>query len=164
MIFWKLISFFGSLNFWIVLTISTIIIFLISSKKIKKRMRWFILTVLSSAFLSWLLTEILKRIFKVARPCLGLPFCPTTYSFPSGHATVIFAAVTTLSFHYKDKHLRIFLLASGILVALSRLMLGVHRLEDIIAGSIIGILTGFLVQKVYKTYHKEIGDIVKKIE
>jgi len=82
----------------------------------------------------------------MSRPCIG-PECPVTYSFPSGHATVIFAAVTAISLHYKNWRVTIPMVIFAILVALSRLMLGLHRLEDVIVGSVVGLLTGILISR-----------------
>ena len=157
--FWRIMTIFGSLEVWIGITVVSFIIFLIT-KKWRKKFAWFVLTVLPSVFLSRFITEIFKNYFKITRPCSTFPFCPSTYSFPSGHATVIFAAVTSLSLHYKDKRLGFLLYIFSGLVALSRLMLGVHRIEDVVIGSIIGIITGFLVQKVYYNYKKELLEIV----
>jgi undecaprenyl-diphosphatase len=151
--FWEFISFFGDIVFWLLLTILFPIIFYLDTKKVKKKISWFISTVLPSVIISRFITEILKRIFQTQRPCIG-PNCPTTFSFPSGHATVIFAAAMAVSLHHKNWRITTLMMVFAVLVSVSRLMLGLHRLEDVIAGSIIGILTAVLVQRVYDNYRK----------
>jgi membrane-associated phospholipid phosphatase len=42
--------------------------------------------------------------------------------------------------------------------------LGVHTVEDIIVGSIIGIVVGILIQKANENYRKEIREIVSDIK
>lgn len=159
MVFWEFLSIFGSFIFWIIVTVLSVIVFLFSSKRIKKKMLWFISTVLPSVILSRFITEIIKMIFKISRPCIG-PECPITYSFPSGHATVIFAAVTVISLNYKNWRITTLMTVFAVLVALSRLMLGLHRLEDIFVGSIIGIIVAVLVRRTYENYQRKIKEII----
>lgn len=72
------------------------------------------------------------------------------YSFPSGHATTITTVVT----YYCHQHKKTIFIALGILavflVALSRLVLGLHFLTDVIAGIVIGIVVGAVAWKTQK--------------
>ncbi|MDO8538527.1 MAG: phosphatase PAP2 family protein [archaeon] len=65
----------------------------------------------------------------------------STYSFPSGHATL---ASSVFSFYANNKNivLTLALLLLVFLVALSRMYLGMHFLGDVIAGIILGIILG----------------------
>jgi membrane-associated phospholipid phosphatase len=60
-------------------------------------------------------------------------------SFPSGHTTTAFALATILALHARNKawSLVYLLLATG--EAYSRVYLGQHFLEDVVAGSLIGV-------------------------
>ncbi len=153
--FWEFITIFGGLQFWAGATLVALILFFVAPKKHRKYITWFVLLVLPAVIIGYGISYVLKIIFGIPRPCIGLPTCPTGFSFPSGHATVIFAATSVLMFHYKNKKLGIvFLILTG-LVATSRVALGFHRIEDVFAGAIIGIVVGTFVEKVYKRYQKK---------
>jgi membrane-associated phospholipid phosphatase len=72
--------------------------------------------------------------------------CPADYSFPSGHAAVAFAfaffSIGTVAFP--------FYYVSAFLIALSRVYLGVHVLNDIAGGVVVGIFCYFVSEKVVK--------------
>lgn len=102
-------------------------------------------------------TDVLKRIFAIPRPIDML--LPTSgYSFPSFHASITAAVVTSLvlyAFHHvKHRILLAIILASGmlliILVDVSRVALQVHRPIDVIVGSAIGIGISLLVHQYLK--------------
>ncbi len=66
-------------------------------------------------------------------------------SFPSGHAATAFSAFVALSL-LMPKYSKLFLLIAT-LVALSRVILGVHYLSDIIIGGAIGTLWAYYLYK-----------------
>ena len=93
-----------------------------------------------------LLFRALKRTSKRQRPCEIEPHCwslilpPDKYSFPSGHTITAFAiALSSASF---TRNCKASLLAVALLIASSRIILGMHFLSDVLAGSAIGILLG----------------------
>jgi undecaprenyl-diphosphatase len=63
-------------------------------------------------------------------------------SFPSGHSIEAFAIATALSLIFRRKIVSIPVFLWAILVAYSRMALGVHYPTDILAGILIGILIG----------------------
>ena len=65
---------------------------------------------------------------------------PKSYSFPSGHTTVSFAAAFVLASSNKKYIPYAYILAS--LIALSRIILGAHYLSDVIAGMGVGTIIG----------------------
>ena len=164
MMIWEVLSIFGDVQFWVGAALTSLLFLFTVPKKARKHIGWFIFQTLPAIIISYGVVRILKFLFEIPRPCFGLSFCPTTYSFPSGHAGVIFAATTILSLHYKNKRFTYLLFIFSCLVALSRIMLNVHRLEDIVFGSLIGLVTGFLVQKAYTNYQKEIKEFVSELE
>jgi membrane-associated phospholipid phosphatase len=94
------------------------------------------------------LTVGLKLGFERERPFFADPLATeSTYSFPSGHASVSLAVYGTLGFiaarHLSNRRAQIAsLIGAAVLVLLigfSRLYLGVHFLTDVIAGFSIGI-------------------------
>lgn len=87
--------------------------------------------------------SLLKRISHRKRPCDLEPHCwasilpPDQFSFPSGHTITAFAIATTLGFFYPD--FLAALLAIAVSIAASRIILGMHFLSDVLAGSVIGV-------------------------
>lgn len=102
---------------------------------------------LSSAF-SVLLASQLKRITSRRRPCQIEPHCwatllpPDQFSFPSGHTMTAFAVAIPLSLFYPT--LSIGLLFCALSIAMSRILLGMHFLSDVVAGALIGTGLGYL--------------------
>ena len=147
---WRFLSIFGNIEFWIGAATTALIIYTLVPKRTKKYIAWFIFGALPAVVISWGITEGLKLLFKIPRPCFDLALCPAGYSFPSGHAAVIFAAMTTAIIYSKDKKIDLAFFALATLVALSRVFLGVHRIEDVIVGGIIGYAVGYLSYRNYK--------------
>ncbi len=71
------------------------------------------------------------------------------FGFISSHASNTFAVAALLSFIFKKKWLAFLLFFWASIVSYSRIYLGVHYLSDILAGSIWGILLGFIFFKLY---------------
>lgn len=95
-----------------------------------------------------LLFMILKKVVGRRRPCGLEPHCwatllpPDQFSFPSGHSITAFAVAVPLSLFYPFVAPVLFALAASI--ALSRIVLGLHFLTDVIAGSLLGSLLGYV--------------------
>ncbi|MEM5792761.1 MAG: phosphatase PAP2 family protein [Candidatus Aenigmatarchaeota archaeon] len=158
--FWEIVSFFGTIYFWSGVSMLCALLFFLFPKQ-RKHLVWFIFLVLPSILIANSITYAIKYTLKVPRPCVGLPNCPEGYSMPSGHATVVFAALSSLVFHYKKREYFLISFIFAEFVALSRVVLGYHRIPEVLVGSFIGIFVGFIVQKVYWLYHKDIEKIIK---
>lgn len=64
------------------------------------------------------------------------------FSFPSGHSTTAFAVALSIGSFYPEIMPLLLLLAAN--VAISRVIVGMHFLSDILAGSGIGALLGYV--------------------
>lgn len=90
---------------------------------------------------------ILKPLVARVRPCdvntavQLLVARPTDFSFPSGHAGASFAAASAL--YFSKNRLWIPSLVLAALIAFSRLYLYVHYPSDVLAGTMIGMMTGW---------------------
>lgn len=74
-------------------------------------------------------------------------------SFPSGHATVAFAAATVFASEYKNKPLvPILSYTAATLVGLSRMTENKHWITDVVAGAALGYVSGRLVVNNYHRY------------
>jgi len=86
----------------------------------------------------------LKRAAGRRRPCTIEPHCwstllpPDQFSFPSGHTITAFAITLPVAQQYPDAAPGLYFLAMSI--AVSRIVLGMHFLSDVIAGGILGLL------------------------
>jgi len=133
-------------------------------------MRHFI-TGLSSFAFSGLAAQLLKRLIftQSARPTkyfeLNYPAhelhlvsgvdMHSWYSFPSGHAASAFAVFFALALMSRSLSLQILYLVLATGVALSRVYLSQHFMMDVAAGSLLGILMGWLAWKWMSVYKKE---------
>ena len=97
-----------------------------------------------SAAIGVALFLILKKRIGRRRPCALEPHCwstllpPDQFSFPSGHTITAFAVSVSLIAFYPG-------LAAGLLfcagsIGLSRILLGMHFLTDVLAGAALGIM------------------------
>jgi undecaprenyl-diphosphatase len=102
----------------------------------------------TASLLSILLFQWLKRLTGRRRPCHIEPHCwatllpPDQFSFPSGHTMTAFAVAVPLSLFYPT--LAIGLLFCALSIAMSRILLGMHFLSDVVAGALIGTGLGYL--------------------
>ncbi len=114
--------------------------------------KYLALMVISSYLLSGILAQVLKYFILEARPAVFLGKIKYDYfitdvtlhnyhSFPSGHTASAFALAAVLSFSMKNKNYSLLLLAGAILVGYSRIYLGQHFLDDVLAGSVVGIVS-----------------------
>ncbi len=69
----------------------------------------------------------------------------TESSFPSGHAAFYFAIATIVYFYNKKAGILFFI--ASFLICLARVFSGIHWPSDILAGAIIGIFSGWLINK-----------------
>ncbi|MFF2447835.1 phosphatase PAP2 family protein [Neobacillus sp. NPDC058068] len=92
--------------------------------------------------------HIVKQLFPRKRPYLMIEKTKThknplqDHSFPSGHTTAIFSIVTP--YFLSIPQLSFMLIPLGICVGISRIYLGLHYPSDVIAGGILGTVTGSL--------------------
>ncbi len=95
----------------------------------------------------------LKRKTRRRRPCAIEPHCwsrvrpPDRFSFPSGHSITAFAVTLPLGLFFPV--LIPALLFCAFSVAVSRIVLGMHFLSDVVAGSAIGIMLGYAAFRLF---------------
>lgn len=115
----------------------------------KKYRRVGILAALSLLLVTIFGEGIIKHIVQRPRPFTELRYMkilitkPSSYSFPSGHASSSFAVAYVIGKKIKPLRLPVYILA--ILIAYSRLYLFVHYPTDVLCGIILGTLTGILI-------------------
>src|ERR1700741_5059986 len=90
--------------------------------------------------------KLLKKLSHRQRPCQLEPHCwskvlpPDKFSFPSGHTMTEVSIALVLTYFYPSLEFALIFLALSI--ALSRIVLGMHFLSDVLAGIILGVALG----------------------
>ena len=99
-----------------------------------------------AAVLGIFLFKALKKLSQRPRPCQIEPHCwskvlpPDQFSFPSGHTMTAFSIAIVVSYFYPSLEGMLFFLALSI--AISRIVLGMHFLSDVLAGVLLGVALG----------------------
>jgi len=167
--FWYALTLLATPELWMLVCAGLVLFYLYIRKyRVKKQAerRWlksFLFVFVVSLLLTFAVVQSLKLVLQVPRLCMPCPgpgcnpYCPATglfglvpaYSFPSGHASIIFALFTAL---YLGVRRRWFwpLFILPVLVALSRFMLGVHTMPDIVGGALIGTAITLAVWRLEK--------------
>lgn len=122
----------------------------------KPNTRELIIKIVVTVFTALVITAILRLFITSPRPfdlAIGTNFLPhsSSNSFPSKHATFIFAITFTLFYYTKNqisqKMICISSLAIAILVSWSRIYLGVHWPLDILAGTATSFVCAYVVNR-----------------
>ena len=118
------------------------VFFIIYDKKFAKNL-------LFSLLITTYINNFLKDIFKDPRPPSNLDpssetgYVAENYGFPSGHSQSAISIYGYIGYHFKDESkpfvIPIIVSIYIFLIALSRIILGVHDLQDIIGGLLFGI-------------------------
>ena len=126
----------------VVFIIIVAIFYIVYDKKFAKNLAF-------SLLISGFINEFVKEIFQDPRPPANTApeeeygFVETSYGFPSGHTQTTVATYGYIGNEFKDKPrpyiIPVIVSIIIFLVAISRLIIGVHDLEDIIGGFAIGI-------------------------
>jgi len=100
----------------------------------------------AAAVLGIFVFKALKRLSHRQRPCQIEPHCwsnvlpPDQFSFPSGHTMTASSIAIVVSYFYPALEGVLFFLALSI--AVSRIVLGMHFLSDVLAGVVMGVALG----------------------
>jgi undecaprenyl-diphosphatase len=93
------------------------------------------------------LFRLVKNASKRKRPCQLEAHCwsnvlpPDQFSFPSGHSMSAFAIAIPICIFYPE--LQAPLLVLSLSIAVSRVILGMHFVSDVVVGSLLGIGLGY---------------------
>lgn len=122
-----------------------------------KKYRHIGITLMLALAFSFVVTNlVLKNMVQRPRPFISYDYLKALmsnasgYSFPSGHATSAFAAAMVF-YKYLPKYKVVFFGIAS-LVAFSRLYLLVHYPTDVIAGSMLGIISGWVAYRLIQHY------------
>lgn len=109
-------------------------------------------------FISGMIVQNMKISFRVDRPWIRDPNFTTVegaldtatgYSFPSGHTQGAASVFGTIALSIKKLHYRILCVFVILMVAMSRMYLGVHTLADVTVGLIIAVIVTVICSFVF---------------
>ncbi len=120
-------------------------VFLAGDRQTKLR----VLHVLSAMALAWLLARLGQHFISIDRPFasgLGQQWLPhrVSHGFPSTHASVAFGFATVVVLMRGRLPWALLAVAAAVLVAWSRVYLGLHFPSDVLAGGFVGVFSGWL--------------------
>ncbi|AXL12416.1 phosphatase PAP2 family protein [Microbacterium foliorum] len=104
--------------------------------------------------LAYVTSEALKALFAQARPCsrwVTAAECPPAgdWSLPSNHATLAFGAVAVVAVLLARSALTWAMVGVAVLVAVGRVVEGVHYVHDVAIGALLGMALPLLLTLVF---------------
>ncbi|MBI2670489.1 phosphatase PAP2 family protein [Candidatus Woesearchaeota archaeon] len=127
-----------------------LLIYFIYAKKDKR----YIPSLFLSLIISVILVNLLKQLVQRPRPSEILDIIAleekNNFSFPSGHTNAVFTLFPFIEIHFKK--FKIIWLSFSILVAFSRIYLGVHYLSDVVFSVILGLSISYLFIYIERKY------------
>lgn len=132
-----------------------LLLFLIS--RFKKYWKMVIWAFVSAVFARFVIVDFIRFLWYRPRPFIEnkvnlLLDYPDKASFPSGHAAFYFGLSTIIYLH--NKKLGLFFYGASFLICLARVFVGIHWPLDILAGALIGVLSGLTIYKISKISEK----------
>lgn len=138
---WDKLFVFGAQHLIFVVAAIGLTVFVLSENYTGKQLCF----VISAALLGWLAAKAMKLVVGAPRPFVSLENLnllvknpPGSFSFPSGHATFMFAGA--FSVWVFSKKWSIFFLICALVVGISRVIVGLHWPLDILGGMVLAAL------------------------
>ncbi len=147
-----------------VILVLAALIFVFLQKSKKKAILIFSAAALCLILSRGIIAEAIQFLYHRQRPFEIFNFTPlvneSTSSFPSGHASFLFALSSVLFYFNPKFGLWIFILSA--LNGLARIAAGVHWPSDVIAGAIVGILSFLIIKLVLNRQFLSLKNISKE--
>jgi membrane-associated phospholipid phosphatase len=139
---------------YVSIALALFVLILAMVKRSKPLLHQFLMLVLV-LLLVLLVTQGLKALIDRDRPFTTYPNIEKLSSggdssFPSGHTLEAFAVAAAISLLFSRKKIIIPVYTWAVMVAYSRMALGVHYPSDVLAGIIIGTFIGWFVPRVFR--------------
>jgi len=150
-------------NKWIWIPLYIILIYVIIKREKYKAVLSIGIIILLVVITDFTSVYLFKELIQRLRPChdpelinnihLVGNSCGGKYGFVSSHAANHFALAVFLSRFFQNRRFSIFIYLWAVIIAYSRIYIGVHYPGDIIGGIILGTITGILFWKTYKYFY-----------
>ena len=113
------------------------------------RLRRIVLRVLLAMATAWLVARFIQHMWPMPRPfAVGLGTVWLSHGdsagFPSTHSSVMFAFAATVAFYARNRSAAVAAVAAALLVAWSRVCLGLHFPFDVLTGMLVGVFSAWL--------------------
>ncbi|HRN70677.1 MAG TPA: phosphatase PAP2 family protein [Candidatus Woesebacteria bacterium] len=133
---------------WLILLIGIIFFLLLWHFESTHTKQYAIYFVISYFIISFFVNIVIKNTIQRERPYvinqIETVYCPSTFSFPSGHATSAF--IGAVIFSYYDKKRKWFYYSLAIFISISRIYLHCHYFFDVFIGAFLGyVLTKMIL-------------------
>lgn len=119
---------------------------ILEKKKHPKKALLEVVTTAVTVGSAWGISAVIKILTHMPRPFVSTGTSPHFFvdgyaSFPSGHATVFFALATII--YLCDKTIGACFYVLAFVIAIARVLVGVHYPADILVGAIIGVVVAY---------------------
>lgn len=113
-----------------------------------------LIVIFGSAVFAWVIAHFLKGIIALGRPDSAYPLVKPddVYSFPSGHATFMFALAFAM--YGFDKRAGKIIAVLAIATGIARVLAGVHFWYDIVGGCLLGCVVAYICILIAKRFFK----------
>ena len=141
-----------------ILILVIVIIYFVFSKKIGQRIAY---AIFGSLLVNNSLKVMVNRVRPFNHPNANYTLNDhvladaTGQSFPSGHAQNSSVAYSSIGFTFKNKNIWSISFILIVLVALSRVLIGVHYPTDVIVGVILGISIAYIGTKLHEKFEED---------
>jgi membrane-associated phospholipid phosphatase len=135
--------------------VMVLVVLVISIVNRSKPLRMNVVMLVAVLLLVLAVSQGLKALIHRDRPFTTYPYIEKLSSggdssFPSGHTLEAFAMAAAISLLFRRKKIIIPVYTWAVLVAYSRMALGVHYPSDVLAGILIGTFIGWLVPWIFR--------------
>ena len=135
------LSYMGVIYFWVIVMI---LLYLFGGQKAKSVAKRMFIVLVLVVIVSVLLKELILRPRPYTQLTGLIVLDPQTdYSFPSGHTII----ATSMSYVLAKEYNKYILMIIPVIVALTRLYMGVHYPSDVMGGFLIGLIIAYLVER-----------------